>query len=1677
MEQFLSAKYLSGRNANQKIGIVDSTENQKVLEVIGNVGIGTTVFEPTEKLDVRGSVSVADTITATTVNATTVVVTGTGNTFADLTVTGTSSFVGVSTFSDKVIFDSTNSIQIPVGNTSERDAVGVAVTGQIRYNTELSSFEGYGPGGEWGSLGGVKDVNQDTYIIPELSAGSNEDTLYYYTGGNLSGTISSTTGAVFNVDVGIGSTQPTATLDVSGTANVSGLSTFGSNVDINASVDISSNLTVDGLSDLDELNVAGISTFGSDVDINASVDISDTLNVTGVSTFIGGITGTISTATQLETARDFSITGSFVTASAVSFDGTGNVALAATITPDSIGLGTYTTGSYVKNISGTINQITVTGGTGEGSTPVISIPSSPILPGNVTVANDLQVNNNLNVTGNITIGGTTAIIYAQEFIVNDKEIVLGFTTDSFGNEVSNDTTADGGGISIASTEGNPLIDFTIAGVHTHPNTYKDIIWVKTGTLGAGTTDAWHFNYGVGIGSTQVPNGARLAAGNVQITENDISVVRNINASGVATLPTIDATNATIDNLTFTSGTAITSVDTDLSSVSTSDDTLASAKAIKDYVDGEVSTINTTIGNIDLDFGGDTGTGAIDLDSETFTIAGTSNEIVTVGSGNTVTIGLPDDVTIATSLTVGSGTTITNDGIVAGIVTASLTGTATTATNLSGGDSGDIPYQSSNGITTFVDATGATDGQILLWNGSAPVWDNVLAATGIFVGITVEDEGVTVGTATSIATLNFVGSNIVATATTGADGISTITLSDTPTFDTINVTGLSTFGANVDINAAVDISNNLVVDGLSDLDELNVAGIATFGSDVDINAAVDISQELNVTGVSTFGDKVIFDSTNSIQIPVGNTSERDAVGVAVTGQIRYNTELSSFEGYGPGGEWGSLGGVKDVDQDTYIIPETSAGSDEDTLSFYTGGNLSGTISSTTGAVFNVDVGIGSTQPTATLDLDGTFNVTGISTFGSDLDINAAVDISSNLTVDGLSDLDQLNVTGVSTFLDNVRIADDNIKLQIGGGNDIEIYHSSGVNFIEIDSGSALSIKDATNTRAVFQGTGAVDLYYGANKKFETIGAGVTVTGTTFTNQLSVSGLSTFGANVDINAAVDISNNLVVDGLSDLDELNVAGIATFNSLTTLGAGLTVTGIVTASGGFNLGISSGGTSITSGPVTTLNFIGAGNTFAVDGTTVDITLTPDVEYTDINKQTFNVGVGGTTLVTLNESYTSGNVDVYVNGIKLIPTSDFTETSQNVITLTQPALSGHVIEVVSFKAVSLGELGLNVQQDGVGVGTTISTLNFVGGASTYTDRGNGTLDINLAQSRINKQTFNVGVGGTTLVTLNEPYESGKIDVYLNGIRLAQADFTETSSTTVGLTTAADNGDVIEIQSFIGVINTQTFSIIDNLTVANIATITSLNVTGVATATSFVGNLTGNVTGNADTATTATNIDISAASSGDTTTHLVLVGNNSTGAQQPFIDNGSLTYNASTNVLTAGGGFSGDGSALTALNASQLTSGTIPGDRGVTSGSTSSSFVEYNGTTRTSGQFYGGTTDPTSSTRLNYDGNLHINGMVAVGVVTATDFNSTSDVKLKTNVQTIENPIDKVLQINGVSFNWIADNRPSMGVIADEIEKVLPELVSDTDPKTVNYNGLIGLLIECIKTQQVEIENIKKKLN
>jgi hypothetical protein len=99
------------------------------------------------------------------------------------------------------------------------------------------------------------------------------------------------------------------------------------------------------------------------------------------------------------------------------------------------------------------------------------------------------------------------------------------------------------------------------------------------------------------------------------------------------------------------------------------------------------------------------------------------------------------------------------------------------------------------------------------------------------------------------------------------------------------------------------------------------------------------------------------------------------------------------------------------------------------------------------------------------------------------------------------------------------------------------------------------------------------------------------------------------------------------------------------------------------------------------------------------------------------------------------------------------------------------------------------------------------------------------------------------------------------------------------------------------------------------------------------------------------------------------------------------------------------------------------------------------------------------------------------GTVKATDFNTTSDQNLKTNIHTIEDPLAKVVHIRGVNFEWKETQKPSVGVIAQEVEKVLPELVASGDKKTVNYNGLIGLLIEVVKEQQTQINSLNDRLS
>jgi hypothetical protein len=97
------------------------------------------------------------------------------------------------------------------------------------------------------------------------------------------------------------------------------------------------------------------------------------------------------------------------------------------------------------------------------------------------------------------------------------------------------------------------------------------------------------------------------------------------------------------------------------------------------------------------------------------------------------------------------------------------------------------------------------------------------------------------------------------------------------------------------------------------------------------------------------------------------------------------------------------------------------------------------------------------------------------------------------------------------------------------------------------------------------------------------------------------------------------------------------------------------------------------------------------------------------------------------------------------------------------------------------------------------------------------------------------------------------------------------------------------------------------------------------------------------------------------------------------------------------------------------------------------------------------------------------------GDVSAVNFNSTSDESLKENVETIDSALAKVINLRGVNFNWKENAQPGTGLIAQEVEEIIPQVITENDDgiKHVQYGNLVGLLIEAIKEQQNQIEELK----
>ena len=134
---------------------------------------------------------------------------------------------------------------------------------------------------------------------------------------------------------------------------------------------------------------------------------------------------------------------------------------------------------------------------------------------------------------------------------------------------------------------------------------------------------------------------------------------------------------------------------------------------------------------------------------------------------------------------------------------------------------------------------------------------------------------------------------------------------------------------------------------------------------------------------------------------------------------------------------------------------------------------------------------------------------------------------------------------------------------------------------------------------------------------------------------------------------------------------------------------------------------------------------------------------------------------------------------------------------------------------------------------------------------------------------------------------------------------------------------------------------------------------------------------------------------------------------------------------------------------------------------TSTNLTQYLGMSRASSGSW--TNAYTSSTKLYFN--------PSTGILAATIFQSLSDKTQKTDIVDITNAVDTVNQLEGVEFNWIDNNKKSAGVIAQQLESILPHLVETNELglKSVNYAGIIGYLIEAVKELSERVIELEAK--
>ena len=187
---------------------------------------------------------------------------------------------------------------------------------------------------------------------------------------------------------------------------------------------------------------------------------------------------------------------------------------------------------------------------------------------------------------------------------------------------------------------------------------------------------------------------------------------------------------------------------------------------------------------------------------------------------------------------------------------------------------------------------------------------------------------------------------------------------------------------------------------------------------------------------------------------------------------------------------------------------------------------------------------------------------------------------------------------------------------------------------------------------------------------------------------------------------------------------------------------------------------------------------------------------------------------------------------------------------------------------------------------------------------------------------------------------------------------------------------------------------------------------------------------------------------------------------------GTTTTDAAHSVLITGGiGISGNAYATTFI-------GALTGLASTATTATNATNIATTGAVSTAGTYFIPFVASNGSSNQGANTTANLNFNPSTGTLTSTIVTASSDARLKENVKPITGALALVQQLEGVLFNRIGQTREEIGVIAQQVEAIVPQLVftDDEGMKSVAYANTVALLIEAIKEQQIQIEDLKKKV-